>query len=1842
MADSTSSDSNASNADASSCCDCGCLPPDQTCDPPNDPHQPSDYSDDPVRYSNGEILLVETDLSFKSFGIDWGHTRSYGNRVTEPGTGRNGNSWFVKEWPYLVGMAFDPATPNLPQTVALTWVISETLWFDLNPEKQEYAARFYIRPKLRYDAPTDTFSITESNGRVTKFFGFASTTRETLRGQFLSYTDAAGRETLANYGADDLLESFVQNAAGQHTGYYYDYVASGGNAGKLHRVTYKVNGKPVRRAEYQYYGASEAHGNLGDLKKVTVSKLQGATWTALTNRYYRYYKPGHPNGVAHGLRFAVGPLGYRRMLEHHITPEIAKNDQVAAYATNQFSYLPDRSVIGEIVNSGTVTYGFTRTANAAPPPGEDFNAWVTKTLEERPDGTTRTVYTNFAGQAIFTAYTAFPPGATTEQHWYGWKQYDDAGRTLLEASSSAISGYDENQPDLAILRPDSGLIRGYEYYPGSNPGAGGAPNYKRYDFVQEGSAGARIKLKEWTYVRRRLGSQSVYAVASETTYRSAEGGGSEPATTTYSYRWQRFQIREKTTTYPVVTTSENGTGVAATLVEAYDPYGRLTWRKDERGYIDGYAYDPATDARIEEVRDVGDGAPWPVLPGPHLALRTDYEVDDEGRTTQELGPEHEIDVDGTATLIRRAAWTVYQDDLFQVWTARGYQRSSDGSYELINPVSIQARDDLNRLTDEIQAIRVSTVGRLQPDDQFPQDRWCRWFHSEYLYSPQVGARREYIDIPETGFGDRDVNYLETQFSYDVMQRQIAVVTPGGTINRMVLHPNGWILSEWIGTNDNGATETDPTGGGASDNNMTIIRANEYDNGAEGRDGNLTGETLYVSASVSRETSYGYDFRNRRLTAAGEVGFWQMYTLDNLDRIVREQQRVDDAAGVLVTQRETLFDSRGRVFRELDYRVGDDGTIGLPLKREKWYDPAGNLAAEQTAGVLACHKFVYDGVGRLVRDYLAAHGDGPVIESDGTVSNDTIVEQVEYSYDDGGNRIWELTRLRASDTTGDGPLNGPAGPAPVARENYRGTWSDAIGRTIALANYGTGGATAPTRPATIPSRSDDVLVSTYEINARGEIAASVDPAGLAEEFEMDDSGRTLRIVKREASSSTILSERRMTYTPDDLLATLVVTNSATGPQSTEWIYGVAQPGSDLNSNLLVSTKTVSGGAQTRYAYDRQGSVTQTTDQTGVVHALSYDGRGRLSIDSAQAVGSETDGAVRSVSIEYNARGLFAQVTNWSDPTPGAGAVVNQNRFTYDGFGQLAQEWQALTGSVDEASTPSVQYEHADGARNTARLLATTYPGGRVVTTNYGALNSLDDLLSRSASLADESTRVTYGYVGSDVLQRVEYPESGVQLDYAAGSSGGDPYPGWDCFGRVIKQRWSTAAADDLVYLQFTYDRAGSRLTRRDVVAGTGGDEGYAYDSLAQLTELKRGTLNSSGSGFTGTIRWQEAFDYDPAGNWQRYRTWIDGTADLDQTREHAVTNEITSLSTSPGLAEYDLAGEMVVSPQTGDWAAGYEMTYDAWRRLASVAVGGSTPSPLASYTYDGLGRRIRILAAGVDAVNQYYSTNWQVLEQRIGTSSDAAAQFIWGVRGIDDLVLRERADGSSPERLYALNDTLSVVAIADSGGEVVERYQYSGFGTPSFLEADFTPTTASTHQWETLFASYPWDAETGLYHVRHRVLHSPLGRWLTLDPETGNEEEGDNLYAYVYNRPTVNDDPLGLGFFDFFKLTNPGGITLVMLKFIYNGNKCKAGDYKGRNYKLPCSIWCICKKNNRGYWAHGKGQIRVYFKCHVVAAGRGYWEGDKMEVTTPCSVGCAAEYDAPYGIHYDFIPPLTVN
>jgi hypothetical protein len=264
-----------------------------------------------------------------------------------------------------------------------------------------------------------------------------------------------------------------------------------------------------------------------------------------------------------------------------------------------------------------------------------------------------------------------------------------------------------------------------------------------------------------------------------------------------------------------------------------------------------------------------------------------------------------VDISGTATTVRTADWTVYKDVEGEVWTGRGYATGTAPTYTytLVNPVSISKMNDAGRVTDAIVAARDSTSGKLSASDSFPQSSWVRWTTSTHNDNGQPTAQRVYHTIPASGSGFSGTNYDETTFSYDAMGRQNKQKTPGGTITRTVFDVRGQATKVYVGTNDTGATDSDPTGGGASGNNMVLVTEREYDSGAGGGDGNLSKETENVdsNATNNRVTTFGYDWRNRQTAIDGEVDFYEEDVLDNLDRVTRVDRRNTSAAGNLIAR-----------------------------------------------------------------------------------------------------------------------------------------------------------------------------------------------------------------------------------------------------------------------------------------------------------------------------------------------------------------------------------------------------------------------------------------------------------------------------------------------------------------------------------------------------------------------------------------------------------------------------------------------------------------------------------------------------------------------------------------------------------------------------------------------------------------------------------------------------------------------------------------------------------------------------------------------------------------------------
>ncbi len=297
------------------------------------------------------------------------------------------------------------------------------------------------------------------------------------------------------------------------------------------------------------------------------------------------------------------------------------------------------------------------------------------------------------------------------------------------------------------------------------------------------------------------------------------------------------------------------------------------------------------------------------------------------------------------------------------------------------------------------------------------------------------------------------------------------------------------------------------------------------------------------------------------------------------------------------------------------------------------------------------------------------------------------------------------------------------------------------------------------------------------------------------------------------------------------------------------------------------------------------------------------------------------------------------------------------------------------------------------------------------------NSGDDAsLGRVSALsfAGVSPAASYTYFGLGSFASLTYNQPGVNSTLASSSS----YPGFDLFGRVIDVPWTKSMTGDQARLKYGYNLASSRTYRNDAKAGSGFDELYGYDGLQRLMASNRGTLTSGDAAPVTGLKLQQSWDLDATGNWGQFSNLdlVTPANSLVQQRVSNTANEITTISATVSAAwatpAYDRNGNMTSIPKPATPTAAFAGAFDAWNRLVSL-------TSAASYRYDGLHRRA-LSTVGGSTRYFVYNQQWQVLDEYVGTSTTADRRYVWGLRYIDDLVLRDRSSGLSKSSLLVID------------------------------------------------------------------------------------------------------------------------------------------------------------------------------------------------------------------------------
>ena len=181
---------------------------------------------------------------------------------------------------------------------------------------------------------------------------------------------------------------------------------------------------------------------------------------------------------------------------------------------------------------------------------------------------------------------------------------------------------------------------------------------------------------------------------------------------------------------------------------------------------------------------------------------------------------------------------------------------------------------------------------------------------------------------------------------------------------------------------------------------------------------------------------------------------------------------------------------------------------------------------------------------------------------------------------------------------------------------------------------------------------------------------------------------------------------------------------------------------------------------------------------------------------------------------------------------------------------------------------------------------------------------------------------------------------------------------------------------------------------------------------------------------------------------------------------------------------------------------YDVAYDALGRCVKRTVNGDSTYPI-YYIYDG------------DKPILEYRSNAQI------------ARNLYG-KGIDEILQRTDPAVNGGQAFYFQQDHEGSVTHLTNwnnyNGQIIERYRYDAFGTPTIYAPNWTQRQTSSFNNRFLFTGREY-AGAWVYEYRARVYHAGLGRFMSEDPKLF--DAGDyNLFRYCHNDPIDVTDPMG--------------------------------------------------------------------------------------------------------------------
>jgi len=1535
----------------------------------------------------------------------------------------------------------------------------------------------------------------------------------------------------------------------------------------------------VSRANYTYYGKGEDHGNPGDLKTVQVEFWDG-TWKSRPNtlQYYAYYKQSNSTYSQGMLKAVIGPESLHRMKTETGKDPVATgplreysdlwldyftDNDVPPAASERVAKHKPRRVKSITMNCGgrtqTYEYGFSQ-GGASP------DQWFSQTTESRPDDSIVKVISDVCGETMIHSLKGKMSEGDKQGVWTHGFHYLHFGLLALISTPATSLAYEakesgelvgdgkKNGKMFLLVDQEKIFEEPWALLPDFLVmAANGKPVLPLSEDNDASTFSKEITLHSFQYGRHRMENQTV---------RYLEEDENPQCNLKFEYEWYGSDsagLGEMKVTLPAVPKAQHGDNKVTSTTVKFNHFGMAVESTDER--------DVVTKTKFYDELSVPSQIT--IEPKKGEALVTDITADVFGRVTKVYGPKHRAVTDPNSTqteLVRRASWTVYDDVTGTVISSTGFHRAK-GNEQLINPVSLSEADRAGRIIQQVNAIvrSVTTPGKLKVSDVNSKRNWCRQVGRTFDNHDLLREERVFYDI------QNEQSYSTRYSKYDAMFRLEEVIAPDGTRTETKYEARGHQTGVSMGTTvlvpissfqyDDG----EPQGNG----NLTEVTNHIDSNKDNDRITRMTYD--WRDQMTSRKVVGKNAIENIKWDAAGREDGVEIATPPT--PAAERNPSLFPMESAQIPRR----DPRGQVYQNEYYQRNiNRGQLGAPdllMSDQVWRDQSGNPTKVRPAGSLAYQVMQYDSLGR---ETYRKHAFGPLLkEAPPSLTQEPFVESIVTEYDPLGQPVQIHFAGRPINSYLHSPgINDAEYPT---RFSFLGTFYDPLGRVVASVDHGT--TRLPRTHTAIPKGTDSRLVVRYFYNSRGELEKVVDPKSQVVAFTYDDAGRTILQNENfvRAIKTNYLPDGRIESIDEfdlrfDRTKRAVTNFYGPGNSTLKWDIQtnllpakvIDADGSETtfgyNRQAEVTATLDSRGCQHSFIYDVNG---QQTDDIVVecgdgvdssvrrIHR-DFDDLGRLtSVATYASVEINPTQEITGVSRTYSFAGQVNLETTYL-----AKGVTKSVRLFYLGDAKnnpdridknvsISQELLKLARNTNSIRQIGLQYpskrnigfEYGRPYSDNGSEKSPDYWLSRITTIhNLGDRSPIDSLTGKTVPTggsSDNYADYTYWGVGN-VYQTQLAPRNvdavagkyreGIVFSLASGAIP-KPFGALDGLGRLKTLSWdrlriardSTPFRSNLINLEYDYNRSSLRVSQRlrTSLTENRSHETFGYDDLNRLDSYRR--VNEGRVEPPLVTPSNQTWTLDASGNWLNWDTR--GPSPLHQTRKHDPGDRIqsiTNLPLEPKWAEpaYDAAGNLIQQPSPPSPRFTESVRYDAWNRPVSIKAGDSE---ISSMIYDGLGRVLQL--DGMFSRHHYtYSPDWQLLEEEVTPKGGKKYryEYIWGVRGPDDLVCREKYEENKlTRRDYALSDANgNVVGIVPTiGGEEMRVVTYDPYGQPTD-QGDFAH----------LFGGYYYDHQTGLYLVRNRVYHPTLGRWLQKDP--AGMVDGTNLYQYCAGNPVNFVDPTG--------------------------------------------------------------------------------------------------------------------